>query len=267
MDFNKEKAKGHKILIGMVHCLPLPGTFGAQTTIEQVIERAVSDAKVLEASGFDAVMVENEDNGIAPHMSKVQYAGMSMVAQAVRSAISIPMGLCCGGLNYEEALAICKVAGGDFFRAPVFVDTLMNYNGIIEPCSPQILAYRKQIGGENIKILADIQVKYYYMLNSNISITQSACWAAKQGADAIIVTGAASGKEASMTDLQQVKKSVSVPVAVGSGVTVDNIARQLDAADIFIIGTTLRVNANMSEPIDPQRAKAIVAAVRGAGEE
>lgn len=255
--------KGQKVLIGMIHCLPLPGTHGADTTIDQVIARAVSDAKILEQCGFDAVMVENEDSGVASHMNKIQYAGMSMVAQAVRSAISIPMGLCCGCLNYEESMSICKVAGGDFFRAPIFVDTVMNYNGIIEPCSPQILAYRRQIGAEHVKILADIQVKYYYMVNANISITQSAKWAAKQGADAVIVTGTASGVETPVDDLKQVKNSVSVPVAVGSGITVKNIAQQMETADILIIGTTLRKDGKMSNPIDPAKAQAIIAAARG----
>ena len=263
MNLMHEKKQGHKILIGMVHCLPLPGTYGAETTIEQVIARAVSDAKLLQACGFDAVMVENEDLGTAPRMSKIQYAGMSMVAQAVRSAVSIPMGLCCGGLNYEEALSICQVAGGEFFRAPIFVDTVMNYNGIIPPCSPQVLEYRRKIGGEHIQILADIQVKYYYMVNSSISITQSARWAARQGADAVIVTGSASGGETSMEDLQKVKGSISIPVAVGSGVTVDNIAQQIKWADILIIGTALRKDGKMTQPIDPCRAKAIVAAARG----
>lgn len=263
MDLFEKIEKGQKILISMIHCLPLPGTHGANTTIDQVIARAVSDARVLEESGFDAVMIENEDSGVASHMTKIQYAGMSMVAQAVRSAISIPMGLCCGCLNYEEALSICKVAGGDFFRAPIFVDTVMNYNGIIEPCSPQILAYRRQIGAEHVKILADVQVKYYYMVNPSISITQSARWAAKQGADAVIVTGTASGVETPMDDLQQVKKSISIPVAVGSGITVKNIAQQMKTADILIIGTTLRRDGKMSEPIDPVQAKAIVAAARG----
>lgn len=263
MDLFEKVNKGQKVLIGMVHCLPLPGTLGATATIDQVIERAVSDARLLEESGFDAVMVENEDSGVATHMTKLQYAGMSMVAQAVRSAISIPMGLCCSCLNYEEALSICKVAGGDFFRAPIFVDTVMNYNGIIEPCAPEILAYRKQIGAENVKILADVRVKYYYMVNPNIPITQSARWAVKQGADAVIVTGTASGVETSMDDLQQVKQSISIPVVVGSGITVKNIAKQLETADILIVGTTLRKNGKMSESIDPEQARAIVAAARG----
>lgn len=257
--FDKIKA-GEKVLIGMIHCLPLPGTLGSQNTIEKVIERAVSDAKVLEAAGFDAVMVENEDKGNMPNLSKVQFAGVSMVAQAVRQAISIPMGLCVGCLNYEEALAICKISGGEFFRSPIFVDTVMNYNGVINPCSTQVINYRKQIGAEHIKILADVQVKYYYMVNPEISLAQSACWAERQGADAVIVTGTASGVETPLENLQNVKKSISIPVAAGSGVTVENIAEQKKVADIMIIGTTLRPGGKMSEPIDPARAAAIVAA-------
>lgn len=259
--FDKIKA-GEKVLIGMVHCLPLPGTLGSKHTIEQVIERAVSDAKILEDAGFDAVMVENEDKCTAPHMSKVQFAGISMVAQAVRRVISIPMGLCVGCLNYEEALSICKVAGGDFFRSPIFVDTVMNYNGVINPCSTQVINYRKQIGAEHVKILADVQVKYYYMVNPEITITQSARWAERQGADAVIVTGTASGVETPLDDLKKVKKGISIPVVAGSGVTAENIAEQKEAADIMIIGTTLRPGGKMSEPIDPKRAKAIVEAAR-----
>ena len=49
---------GRKLLIGMIHCLPLPGTYGATATIDEVIARAVSDAKALERVGFDAVMIE-----------------------------------------------------------------------------------------------------------------------------------------------------------------------------------------------------------------
>ena len=92
---------GRKLLIGMIHCLPLPGTYGATATIDEVIARAVSDAKALERVGFDAVMIENEDLCLEPHMTKVQFSAISMVAQAVRSAVKLPLGLCCSGLNYE----------------------------------------------------------------------------------------------------------------------------------------------------------------------
>lgn len=267
MDLFKKLNSGHTVLIGMVHCLPLPGTFGSENTIDQVISQAVSDARILEEAKFDAVMVENEDKCVAPNMSKVQYAGISMVAKAVRDAVSIPVGLACGCLNYEEALSICRVVGGDFFRASIFVDTVMNYHGIIQPCSPKVIAYREQIGARNVKILADIQVKHYQMVNPHISLSQSARWAADQGADAVIVTGSSTGVETPVEHLRSVRKNVSIPVAVGSGINLENIAQQRDSADILIIGTALRRGGKMTEPIVPEQARAIVAAARAGKEE
>ncbi|HCS34509.1 MAG TPA: photosystem I assembly BtpA [Clostridiales bacterium] len=255
---------GRKLLIGMIHCLPLPGTYGATATIDEVIARAVSDAKALERVGFDAVMIENEDLCLEPHMTKVQFSAISMVAQAVRSAVKLPLGLCCSGLNYEEALSIAKVVGGDFIRTPIFVDTVMNYNGIMTPCSGKIIRYRREISAEHVKIFADVQVKHYYMVNPEVDIATSAKWAQHQGADAVIVTGCSTGTETASSDLEKVKNSISIPVAVGSGVTEKNIAEKMQIADILIVGTTLRRNGSMAEPIDEAQARALL---RAAGRE
>lgn len=260
MDIVKEMKSGKKFLIGMVHCLPLPGTYNSDTDIHQVIERAVSDAKALEAANFDALIIENEDLCCDVQMKKVQIAGLSMVMYAVRNAVDMPIGLCCGSLNYEEALSIALVGGGSFVRLPVFVDTVMNYNGIIPPCSAKAVNYRKAIGAQKISILADLQVKHYYMLNPQVEISVSAEWAQRQGADAVIVTGAGSGLETSMKDLENVKSKVNIPVVVGSGINKNNIKEQLQVADALIIGTYLRTNGKMSEPIDAERAEEVMKA-------
>lgn len=197
-------------------------------------------------------------------MTKVQFSAISMVAQAVRSAVKLPLGLCCSGLNYEEALSIAKVVGGDFIRTPIFVDTVMNYNGIMTPCSGKIIRYRREISAEHVKIFADVQVKHYYMVNPEVDIATSAKWAQHQGADAVIVTGCSTGTETASSDLEKVKNSISIPVAVGSGVTEKNIAEKMQIADILIIGTTLRRNGSMAEPIDEAQARALL---RAAGRE
>ena len=54
---------GEKISIGMVHTLPLPGSYRGKYTMEEIVERAVSDARILEAAGFDAIVVENLNDG------------------------------------------------------------------------------------------------------------------------------------------------------------------------------------------------------------
>ena len=260
MDFWNKMQNGEKPLIGMVHCLPLPGTFGSTNTIDQVVERAVSDAKLLEAAGFDALLIENEDLCTDVQMKKVQIAGLSMVMLAVHNAVSIAIGVCCGSLNYEEALSIAMVGGGSFVRLTIFVDTMMNYNGIIPPCSAKALSYRDMIGAQNIHIMADIQVKHYYMMNPNVDLSISAGWAQRQGADAVIVTGAGTGQETPLEDLQRVRSQVKIPVIAGSGVNPLNVSKQMEVADAMIVGTCLRKNGDMSEPIDPEKAEAMIQA-------
>ncbi len=260
MDIIEKMKSGEKFLIGMVHCLPLPGTYLADIDIQQVAERAVSDAKALETAGYDALIIENEDLCCDVQMRKIQIAGLSMVMYAVREAVSLPLGLCCGSLNYEEGLSIALVGGGSFVRLPVFVDTVMNYNGILFPCSAKAIDYRRTIGAQQISILADIQVKHYYMVNPEVEISVSAEWAQRQGTDAVIVTGAGSGLETSMEDLEHVKNKVKIPVVVGSGINKENIREQLQVADGLIIGTCLRTNGKMSEPIDAVKAEEIIQA-------
>lgn len=252
----------HKMIIGMVHCLPLPGTYKSSNNIETVVARAVEDAKCLEQCGYDAIIVENEDLCLSPHMTKMQFTAMSMIVHEVRKAVSLSVGISCGCLNYEEALSIAQVSGCEFIRTPIFVDTVVNYNGIISPCSASLIAYRKQIGAEQVIVLADIQVKHYHMLCNSINISESAQWAEHQGADAVIVTGLASGIETPIENLRKVRNAVRIPVAVGSGITKENICQQLDIVDILIIGTSIRQNRSMSEPIDRSSAMAVIKAVR-----
>ena len=156
------------------------------------------------------------------------------------------------------------MVGGDFIRTPIFVDTVMNYNGIMTPCSGKIIRYRREISAEHVKIFADVQVKHYYMVNPEVDIATSAKWAQHQGADAVIVTGCSTGTETASSDLEKVKNSISIPVAVGSGVTEKNIVEKMQIADILIIGTTLRRNGSMAEPIDEAQARALL---RAAGRE
>ncbi|MCK5731409.1 MAG: photosystem I assembly BtpA, partial [Tenericutes bacterium] len=46
---------GNKTVIGMVHCLPLPGTAGFKDNMKTIITQAILDAKTLEQAGCDAI--------------------------------------------------------------------------------------------------------------------------------------------------------------------------------------------------------------------
>jgi membrane complex biogenesis BtpA family protein len=252
-----------KFVIGMVHCLPLPGTAGYGGDVEKIYRQAVQDAKTLEESGIDAVMVENMGDGpFAVNLDTVQRVALVVATQKVQDVVKIPVGVDAAFCDYQTSLSIALVTGSQFVRIPVFVDTVEFYGGIITPCARECILYRKALGCEKIMILADIQVKHTNMLLSHVTIEQSAKNAADCGADAVIVTGSAIGTETPMEMIKRVKKAIGLPIIVGSGVNVKNINEQLSVADGAIIGSSMKEGGIISNPISGSMVKEVLGKLR-----
>ena len=147
-------------------------------------------------------------------------------------------------------------------RVPVFVDTVVFTDGIINPCAKQCMEYRKALVREDIKILADVQVKHAHMLLPYLTIEQSAREAADSGADGIIVTGTQIGEETPIDLIQRVKKVVKLPVYAGSGVKAGNIKSQLQIADGAIIGSSLKEGGILTNPISYELVKQVLDGLR-----
>ena len=86
--------KGSQTIIGMVHCLPLPGTSGFDGDYQKILDRAVQDAVTLEKAGVDALIVENMgDTPFSAFLDKAQTAALTAAAVRVREAVKIPIGI------------------------------------------------------------------------------------------------------------------------------------------------------------------------------
>lgn len=254
--------KGSKTIIGMVHCLPLPGTVLYDGDFEKIINQAVQDAITLEKAGVDALIVENMgDTPFAALLNKPQVAALTAAACAVKKAVNIPIGIDAAFNDCEAALSIAAVSGAEFVRIPVFVDTVLFSDGIIYPCARGCMKCRKELGLEHVKILADVQVKHSHMLNSNITVEMSAKDAVSNGADAVIVTGALIGIETPIDMIKRVQKVVDVPVLAASGVNANNIHVQLEIADGCIIGSSLKKDGILTNPIDYDLVREVVEAL------
>ena len=254
--------KGSQTIIGMVHCLPLPGTSGFDGDYQKILDRAVQDAVTLERAGVDAVIVENMgDTPFAALLDKAQLAALTAAAVRVREAVKIPVGIDAAFNDCEASLSIAGISGADFIRVPVFVDTVRFTDGIIYPCARKCMNFRKEMGLEHVKILADVQVKHATMLNSQITVEMSAKDAASNGADAIIVTGAVIGMETPIDMLKRVQNVVKIPVLAGSGVNHNNIHEQLQIADGCIIGSSLKKDGILTNPIDYDLVREVVEAL------
>lgn len=254
-----------RFILGMVHCLPLPSTPNFSGDCKLIIEQALQDAKALKEAGVDGIMIENMgDTPFGEKLNIAQITALSAVAGIISQEVDLPIGIDAAFNDYETSIALTKIIGGSFVRIPVFVDTVEFYGGIMNPVARDCMYYRKALQAENIKILADIQVKYTNMLIKDVPIEQSAIIAQACGADAIIVTGTHTGSETPIELIRRAKSVVNIPVIVGSGATNLNIADQLDIADGAIIGSGLKEGGVITNPINLEKAKQVVNANKGA---
>jgi len=252
-----------QFIIGMVHCLPLPGTPGYKGDCRKILDQAVSDAVTLEKAGVDAVIVENMgDSPFSEKLSSEQFAGLCAATSCVKKAVKIPVGVDAAFCDSKASLIIAKVTGCEFIRVAVFVDTVLFTDGIIYPSAHDCMVYRKQIDGENIMILADVQVKHTRMVFQGISVEDSAKDAVACGADAIIVTGTGTGVETPITLIKSIKQTVKVPVIAGSGVTKENIYDQMQIADGVIVGSSLKEGGKLENPISYSLAHDLVSTIK-----
>jgi membrane complex biogenesis BtpA family protein len=252
-----------KYVVGMVHLLPLPGAPRWAGQMTDVLERAVDDAQALEQGGIDGLMVENfgdvpfSKRPVEPHT----ICAMTLAVQAVRSTVDVPVGVNILRNDSKSALAIASITGANFIRVNVHSGAMITDQGIIEGNAYETLRYRKELGAD-VKIFADVLVKHAIPFG-DISIAQAAKDAVHRGlADAVIVTGTATGETTSVEDVVRAGKAVpDFPVLVGSGVNEANITELLSVADGLIVGTSLKEDGMTTNPVDVARVGQLMALV------
>ena len=134
--------------------------------------------------------------------------------------------------------------------------------GLIESSAGALLRYRRSIGGDHIRILADVKKKHSaHAITADVDIVETTKAAEFFAVDGVIVSGVATGEPAESEEVKSVSRAVSVPVLVGSGITAENIRNYPDA-DGFIVGSSVKRDGLWSNPIDKDRTSAVVRAFR-----
>ena len=258
-----------KPLIGVVHLPPLPG-YPDSPGMNTLINKALNDLSACRSAGLDGILVENEYD--RPHRllaTPEVTAAMTRITAACNGAAAAATGgnapgarRCVVGceilLNDPKAsLAVAMASGARFIRTDYFVDPMVREGWGDMHIDPRaILDYRHAIGAEDILIFADIQVKYAQMTVQR-TLVESAALAREKGADAIVVTGPATGNAPTADMLEEARQGAAdLPVLIGSGLDPDNAGTLLSVCDGAIVGTALIRNGQ----IDPDRVRALVAA-------
>jgi len=255
----------HKLLIGVVHLLPLPGSPRWAGSMDAVIRAAKADAVAYERGGADAIIVENF--GDAPFaksdVAAETVAAMAAAGSAVRAAVKLPLGFNVLRNDAHAALALCAACGGSFIRVNILSGVMVTDQGVIEGRAFEVLRVRRTLAPD-VKILADVHVKHAAPL-APMPIAQAALDTVERGlADALVVSGAGTGKATDPAKALEVKRACpGVPVLIGSGVTADTAHAFENTADGFIVGSSLKRGGVLSNPVDPRRVAALRRALGG----
>jgi hypothetical protein len=117
-----------------------------------------------------------------------------------------------------------------------------------------------------VAILADVFVKHATP-PSGLTIEQAGLdtWE-RGGADALIVSGSGTGAAPDLKEASRLRKAVpEARILVGSGVSASNLAAMAAVADGAIVGSSLKFEGKVSNPVDPDRARALVDAAASVG--
>ena len=233
-------------IIGMIHLPPLPGYMNSRG-IDYAISHAIADLRVLVEGGVDGVLVENEYD--RPHRvtaAPETIATMTRITRAVVQESDSTIVGCEILLNDPQAsLAVARAAGAAFIRTDYFVDRMTRPEfGEFHIDPDALIAYRTEIGADDVLIFADIQVKYATMIEPR-PMRDSAMLARAKGADAIVVTGDESGHAPSVQHLREAS-ACGLPVLIGSGLDSSNAAALLAECDGAIVGTSIMQEKSVS---------------------
>jgi len=249
-----------KVLVGVVHLKPLPGSPRHRQTMADIIKSAVADAVAYERGGAHAIFIENfgdvpfTKSNVAPET----IAAMTAAGCAVRAAVKLPIGFNVLRNDARAALALCAACGGDFIRVNVHSGAMLTDQGIIEGDAYHTLRYRESVA-PGAQIFADVHVKHAVPLG-DWSLEDAASDTAERGlADALIVSGVGTGKAADLDDVKRVRAACPhAKILLGSGVNLENVNSFLEVADGVIVGSSLKRDGKLANPVDAKRVAALV---------
>lgn len=251
-----ELFKNTKPIIGCIHLHALPGAPSYKSNFEDVLEKALWETRIYMKYGLDGLIVENfRDVPFYPDQLPAEtIASLAVVTRLVKSTFLGPVGVNALRNDAAAALSAAHSAKADFIRVNVHTGAAITDQGIVEGKAYQTLRLRKNLQAP-ILILADVRVKHASPLG-NTSLDQEIRDNVERGlADAIVVSGIATGEAVDQEELAQAVKASGKPVIIGSGVTFDNLDTLYPLADGFIVGSYFKHDGHAQDDLDENRVK------------
>jgi uncharacterized protein len=245
-----------KPVIAMVHLGALPGSplYDQSGGIEAILEGARRDLSALQKAGVDAVMFGNEND--RPYELKVDTAStatMAFVIGRLRSEITLPFGV--NVLWDPDATMALAAATGASFAREIFTGLYASDMGLWAPDAGRAMRYRNRLGRHDLAMLYNVSAEFADSLDRRSLPDRARSAVFSSIADAVLVSGQITGEAAALSDLEAVKKVLpDTPVLANTGVKHATVAEVLRVADGCIVGSSLKVDGNTWNAVDPERA-------------
>lgn len=245
----------------MLHLRALPGSPLFDGNLDTIQDAMLRDAEALVEGGVHGLMMENFfDTPFYPDRVPAHVIShMTALACEIRQRFAqVPLGINVLRNDGRGALAVAHASGASFIRVNVLCGARVADQGILHGIAHDLMRDRAMLGATDVKILADVDVKHSAPLAAR-EIENDVDDTIKRGlADALIVSGAGTGKSTDPKHVARVKKRAgSTPVFVGSGVTAETIGKYAKDADGFIVGTAFKQGGAAANPVDTRRVQAM----------
>lgn len=232
--------------------------------MQAVLDRALSDAAVLEAGGVDGVIVENfGDVPFHPRSVPAEtIAAMAVATSAVLAAVALPIGVNVLRNDGTAAMAVAAASGARFIRVNVHTGSMFTDQGLLEGRANETLRLRTSLRAP-VFVLADVFVKHGTP-PPGVSLEGAARDTYHRGlADGLIFSGTGTGAPTRADDLARVRAVLpEAPLWVGSGVTAETARDQSRMADGLIVGSDFQQDGVAGLPVDPARVARFMGQLR-----
>ncbi len=249
-----------KVVIGMVHLLPLPGTpFHQQGNMEQALDKAVADAMALDQGGADGCLIQTVDRvySAKDEADYARVAAMATIVKAVSDATDpkFQVGVQIMVNALKASLAVAKVCGGSFLRCTALVGATLNAAGLVEANPHDFLTYRNTISAQDIKLIAEVHSRHFTWMGDRPT-ADVARMAMRAGASAVEISH--QDEDINTKLVRDIKQALpDLPVILGGYTNHDNAARRLAEADGAFVGACLQADGWGSR-VDLERVRAYV---------
>lgn len=264
MSWMKELFKVEKPIIAMCHLQALPGDpyYDHVGGMRKVIDCAREDLHALQNGGVDGIMFSNEFS--LPYLTKIEpvtVGAMARVIGELMDEITVPYGVNCLW-DPIASLDLAAAVDAQFIRE-IISGVYASDFGLWNTNVGETIRHKTKLGLNDLKLLFNIVPEAAkYLADRDIrDIAKSTEF--NNRPDALCVSGLTAGSETDTQTLTLVKGAVNnTPILCNTGCNIDNIVRQLTAADGAVCATTFKVDGIFENAVDEARVKAFMGKVK-----